>query len=163
MTQQMTQQEQTWQTSAPAKPEAHAKPQAERNTLQAMLRGLRHRCPNCGIGKLYTSYLKVADRCPNCGEELFHHRADDAPPYFVMLITGHVLVGSVLSLEKWISPPTWAYAVVLGPLVLLLVLTLLPRVKGALVGLQWALRMHGFDPEAAEMDDAGLRPVDSAS
>jgi uncharacterized protein (DUF983 family) len=27
-------------------------------------------------------------------------------------------------------------------------LWLLPRVKGALVGLQWALRMHGFDAAA---------------
>jgi hypothetical protein len=26
----------------------------------------------------------------------------------------------------------------------------LPSVKGALVGLQWALLMHGFDPDAKE-------------
>jgi hypothetical protein len=30
------------------------------------------------------------------------------------------------------------------PLIIGLSLWLLPRVKGALVGLQWALRMHGF-------------------
>jgi uncharacterized protein (DUF983 family) len=31
------------------------------------------------------------------------------------------------------------------PLVVVLSLTLLPAVKGAIVGLQWALRMHGFE------------------
>ena len=33
---------------------------------------------------------------------------------------------------------------------MILTLVLLPSVKGALVGLQWALRMHGFDPDAKE-------------
>lgn len=127
------------------------------------MRGLKHKCPHCGIGKLYTSYLKVTDRCANCGEQLHHHRADDAPPYFVMLIVGHVLVGAVLTIEQWISPATWLYAVVLGPLVMLLVLTMLPRVKGILVGLQWALRMHGFGDSAPEIDDGGLRPMDSSN
>jgi uncharacterized protein (DUF983 family) len=32
------------------------------------------------------------------------------------------------------------------PLTLIASLWLLPRVKGALVGLQWALYMHGFEP-----------------
>ena len=32
----------------------------------------------------------------------------------------------------------------------LLSLAVLPIIKGALVGLQWALLMHGFDPNAEE-------------
>ena len=31
------------------------------------------------------------------------------------------------------------------PLALLLTLVTLPRIKGAIVALQWALRMHGFE------------------
>ena len=49
--------------------------------MPALLNGLRCRCPKCGEGKLFRAYLKLADRCPNCGVELFHHRADDMPPY----------------------------------------------------------------------------------
>ena len=37
------------------------------------------------------------------------------------------------------------------PLTALMSLALLQPVKGAVVGLQWALRMHGFDDKAAEV------------
>lgn len=120
-----------------------AKP-AERDLQQAMLRGARCRCPACGEGALYKSYLKVADTCPSCGEELFHQRADDAPPYFTMLITGHVIVAGVMAVEEMYAPSLWVHMAIWTPLLLALTLFLLPRIKGALVGLQWALRMHGF-------------------
>ena len=55
------------------------------------------KCPACGKGAMFNAYLKVNDRCPACGEELHHHRADDAPPYFTMLIVGHIVVALVLA------------------------------------------------------------------
>jgi uncharacterized protein (DUF983 family) len=113
-----------------------------------MRRGLRQTCPACGEGRLFRAYLKVADACPTCGEELHHHRADDAPPYFTILIVGHVIVWGVLVLETAYAPATWVHMVIWLPLLVGLSLWFLPRVKGALVGLQWALRMHGFGGEA---------------
>ncbi|HVY42105.1 MAG TPA: DUF983 domain-containing protein [Hyphomicrobiaceae bacterium] len=115
-----------------------------RSVQQAMWRGAAERCPACGVGHLFRAYLKVVDRCPNCGEELHHHRADDAPPYFTILIVGHVVIAGVLWLEEVFAPAAWVQAAVWIPLTFLLTLALLPRIKGALVGLQWALRMHGF-------------------
>lgn len=115
-----------------------------RSAGQALLRGSMLRCPACGRGRLFGKYLKVADACSACGAEMHHHRADDAPPYFTILIIGHVLIGGVLSLEQAYAPPSWVHAVIWLPLGLVLCLTLLPVAKGALVGLQWALRMHGF-------------------
>ena len=32
-----------------------------------VLRGLVRRCPRCGGGKLFTSWLKMKPRCPRCG------------------------------------------------------------------------------------------------
>lgn len=123
-----------------------------RNVMQAMLRGFSQRCPNCGEGVLFWKYLKVQDVCPNCGEELHHNRTDDAPPYFTMLVVGHFVVGGVLSLERAFSPPTWVQLAIWLPLTLLASLWLLPRVKGSLIGLQWALYMHGFDgPHNADL------------
>ena len=133
---------------------------AQRETLPAMCRGVAHKCPACGRGKLYTSFLKVVNQCNECGEELFHHRADDAPPYFTMLITGHLLVAGALALERFASPPTWVHTAIWVPLTILFTIALLPRIKGALVGMQWALRMHGFAPAEQEIDDGGLRPHD---
>jgi uncharacterized protein (DUF983 family) len=99
---------------------------------------------------LYRSYLKVVDQCPNCGEALHHHRADDAPPYFTIVIVGHIVVGLVLAVEVAFRPPLWVHAALWLPLTVILALSILPLVKGALVGLQWALLMHGFDPDAKE-------------
>jgi uncharacterized protein (DUF983 family) len=111
----------------------------------AMRRGFMERCPNCGQGKLFRSYLKVNPRCPSCSEDLSHQRADDAPPYITMLIVGHVIVAGVLAAEDvFPQSPLWLDALIWLWLTLVLSLALLPRVKGALVGYQWALRMHGF-------------------
>jgi uncharacterized protein (DUF983 family) len=107
---------------------------------------MRLRCPHCGEGHLFRSYLKVADRCDACGEELFHHKADDMPPYLSILIVGHLIVGLMLHLELSYEIAPWVYVATMVPAALILPLLLLPSIKGAVVGLQWATRMHGFDP-----------------
>ena len=117
---------------------------SQRDTWRALRRGWRQRCPACGKGRIYGGFLKVNGACNVCGQELHHHRADDAPPYFTMLIVGHVVVGLVLSVEMHFHPQMWVHAVLWGPAVVLLSLYLLPRIKGALIAYQWALRMHGF-------------------
>jgi uncharacterized protein (DUF983 family) len=106
------------------------------------------RCPRCGKGAMFGSFLKVRDTCPVCGEELFHHKADDAPPYAVIFIVGHVVIAAMLSFEVAYAPPMWVHAAIWLPLTLIMALVLLQPVKGALVGLQWANRMHGFDTGA---------------
>ena len=118
-----------------------------RDAGTSIWRGLRGRCPHCGEGRMFSAYLKVADRCPTCGEELFHQRADDAPPYFTMFIVGHIVVAALLSVEIEYAPPLWLHAMLWIPLTIALSLWLLPRVKGAIVGLQWANHMHGFGAE----------------
>ncbi|MFV0366961.1 MAG: DUF983 domain-containing protein [Hyphomicrobiaceae bacterium] len=125
-----------------------------RDTQLALLRGARQKCPACGKGALFYAYLKVNDACPSCGEELHHHRADDAPPYFTMLITGHIVVGLMLSAAMYRDWPNWVHMALWPTMVIVMSLWLLPRVKGALVALQWALRMHGFSGQPDEIEIA---------
>ena len=129
-------------TPGAANPAPTAQP--PRSVRSAMLRGAFGRCPACGEGALNRAYLKVADQCGHCGQALHHHRADDAPAYFTMLVVGHVVVGGLLTVEQAFAPPTWVQLAIWLPLTLVLSLVLLPMIKGALIGLQWALRMHGF-------------------
>jgi uncharacterized protein (DUF983 family) len=120
-------------------------PTAPRDLGAAVRRGFVGRCPHCGEGRLFRAYLKVVDTCPVCGEDLHYQRADDAPPYITMLIVGHIVVAGVLAAEEaWPQSPMWLGAIVWIWLTFVLSLLLLPRVKGALVGYQWAMRMHGF-------------------
>jgi uncharacterized protein (DUF983 family) len=122
---------------------------ASRAVWPAMKRGLRQRCPSCGVGPLYRAYLKVVDVCTHCGTELHHQRADDAPPYITMFITGHLVIAALLAVERQFAPPEWVHLVIWLPITALLTLWLLPRVKGALIAIQWAAKMHGFDPTLA--------------
>ena len=125
-----------------------------RNVGQAVWNGMKLRCPHCGKGHLFSSYLKVADKCDVCGEELFHHRADDMPPYIAILIVGHLIVGVLLELQFHFEIEPWIYMATLVPAAVILPLIMLPSIKGGIVGLQWANRMHGFDPRNRHPDPA---------
>jgi uncharacterized protein (DUF983 family) len=117
----------------------------KRDVWTAMKRGFRSRCPRCGEGKLFRAFLKVDDHCSACGLDYTPHRADDLPAYLVIVIVGHIVVPMALSIETNFAPPVWLQLSIYLPLTLILSLLLLQPVKGAVVGFQWALRMHGFD------------------
>lgn len=119
-------------------------PPPERELKPALLRGWNCRCPNCGQGALFRSFLKVNDHCPRCQAELFHQRADDGPAYVTIIIVGHILAPVMLFLfANWDPNPIWT-AILLSLGCVALSLYLLPRLKGVFVGFQWAKRMHGF-------------------
>ncbi len=134
-----------------------------RSKRLSIMRGFKTKCPACGEGDIYRAYLKVQDKCPSCGEELHHHRADDAPPYFTIFIVAHIIGAGILWTEQTYAPPTWVHWMIWLPMVLILSLWLLPRVKGALIGLQWALRMHGFGgPDSDATDPSVAVPLAAA-
>ncbi len=125
-----------------------------RSPWNAMARGLRCRCPACGVGRAFNGYLTVVDRCEACGEDLSHQRADDAPPYFTILAVGHIIVPLILIVETTFELSNFANLAIWLPLTLFLTLALLRPIKGAVVGLQWALYMHGFDPDHVPEEEA---------
>jgi uncharacterized protein (DUF983 family) len=86
--------------------------------------------------------------CGRCGEDLSHQRSDDAPPYFTMVIVGHIVVPIMLAVALNTSWSNFTHLAIWLPLTLILTLVLLRPVKGATIGLQWALYMHGFDGSA---------------
>jgi uncharacterized protein (DUF983 family) len=127
----------------------------KRDVWTSIKRGLRGRCPRCGQGKLFCAYLKVAPNCSVCGLDFTPHRADDLPAYLVIVIVGHIVVPTALIIETDYSPPVWLQLSIYLPLTLVLSLALLQPVKGAVVGMQWALKMHGFDDNPPD----GIPPV----
>src|SRR5215472_9378076 len=116
-------------------------PAAKIPLLQAMWRGLQRRCPRCGEGRLFAGYIAPAASCGSCALELARYRADDAPAYFTILIVGHIVVPLMLALETARHPPAELQLAIWLPATLLLTLAMLPRIKGALIGLLWS---HGM-------------------
>ncbi len=48
-------------------------------------------------GRLFKAFLKPVDDLRSvCGEEIDHHRADDLPPYLVITIVGHLVLGGYM-------------------------------------------------------------------
>lgn len=116
----------------------------DRPTKPAMRLGFRRKCPNCGEGDLFASYLKVADHCDVCGEDFHHHRADDGPAYLTILVVGHLMALMMHFGWSMFRPDPLVLATVLTIVCVALSLYLLPRLKGMIVAIQWARRMHGF-------------------
>jgi uncharacterized protein (DUF983 family) len=117
---------------------------APRDRWQAISRGLQCRCPACGQGRLFGKFLKPVAQCANCGEDFTAQRADDFPPYLVILILGHVLAPIAVAVEINYHPPMWAFALSASLIVIALALLMLQPVKGGVIALQWAGRMGDF-------------------
>ena len=115
------------------------------NVRTAMLRGLRGRCPHCGTGRLFYRYLKVSPACEACGIDLDRYPSDDGPAYFTILLVGHLIIIPILLMPiVWQAPPAIIVPAVVVPLIAL-TLIILPRTKGAVIGLLYALKVHRQD------------------
>lgn len=84
-----------------------------------------------------------------CGHDLAAYHADDGPAYFTILIVGHLVLAPILLLDFLIKASAW----VVIPSVLLgltaVVLLILPRIKGAFIGVLWATKANHGDNLAA--------------
>lgn len=96
---------------------------------------------------MFASYLKPIGACASCGEAYGQIRTDDAAPWLTILIVGHIIGPLIVVAEKNFQPEAWQQVAIFIPATLLLSLLLLPRAKGALLGLMWALRLRGDETQ----------------
>ena len=94
-------------------------------------------------------YLRVRDHCAHCNEPLHHHRADDGPAWLTILIVSKLVMSLYLAVWKAFEPSPLVMIALCWTVALGMSLWLLPRIKGAMVALQWSRRMHGFDRSEA--------------
>ena len=118
--------------------------------LLGLRRGLRRRCPNCAGGHLFKGYVKVLSPCSACGHDNAQYRADDAGPYFTILLVGHLCIGPMLIFPFIWKSPIWLVLGTTLPAVMILTLLLLPVVKGAVIGAQWGMKAGRRAPPVAE-------------
>ncbi len=89
--------------------------------------------------------VKIADRCTVCGEPYGHFRTDDAAPWLAILIVGHITVPIILICERNFKLPMWLALATYLPLIVGLTLVLLPRCKGVIAALMWAMKAEGSE------------------
>ena len=129
-----------------------AMPEIVHPLFRSVRRGLSHRCPACGQGRMFGRYLKIEPSCSNCGHELARYPADDGPAYLTILLVGHLIIAPMLIFPVvWRTDPLISLPIILGSLSVVTLLAL-PRIKGGWVGLMYALqvtdrehRMHTAD------------------
>jgi uncharacterized protein (DUF983 family) len=115
------------------------------STPTALVRGMFGRCPRCGQGRLLQHYIKLVDRCSVCGEPYGHFRTDDAAPWLTILVVGHMTVPMVLVCEINFQLPMWLAFAIYLPLIVGLAAIMLPRCKGLLAALMWAMKAEGSE------------------
>lgn len=121
-----------------------ASAEGDRPLWPALRRGYARRCPNCGSGPLLKGYLKLRQTCTVCQEDLSPARADDGPAYLTILIVGHLMAPLLHIAFTTFRPEPLVLFTIFAIGCITLSLYLLPRLKGAIVGFQWARMMHGF-------------------
>lgn len=103
----------------------------------AVAAGVRGRCPNCGRGKLFSRYLRLAESCASCGADFTMADVGDGAAVFVILIVGALAVPAAFIAQFALGWHPLASAALAGALTLALSLVLLPVAKGVLFALQW--------------------------
>ncbi len=107
-----------------------------------VLRGMVGRCPCCGEGALFISYLKPIQNCSVCAESFGHVRADDGPAWLTIILVGHILGPLMLWMLPNVAWSEWTIAAFLLSLTLTLSLLILPRAKGFFIGLIWRQKLN---------------------
>ncbi|WP_425905524.1 DUF983 domain-containing protein [Nitrobacter sp. TKz-YC02] len=111
----------------------------------AIVRAVSGRCPACGGGKFFKSYLRQVDRCSVCGESFGQIHADDGPAWLTIGIVGHVVVPILLFTETNYNSPFWISMTVWPLTALALTLTILPRAKALFIAAIWAMKAPGIE------------------
>ena len=103
----------------------------------ALAAGVLGRCPNCGKGRLFQGFLKVAPRCEACGYDLAKADSGDGPAVFVILIGGFLAAFGALFTEMALNPPVWVLLAVWLPATIAICLALLRPMKGLMLAAQF--------------------------
>jgi len=124
-------------------------------TSNPFVAGLACRCPNCGRGRLFEGFLRVAERCEACGFDLRAADSGDGPAVFIILIVGFVACFGMLFTEIAYRPPIWVELSVWPLVGAVLCLALLRPAKGLMLAMQF----HNRASEAGGGDVASSEPV----
>lgn len=104
--------------------------------LSVFSTGLKGRCPRCGEGRLFRSYMKPVKSCAICGLDMRFAEEGDGPAVFAILILGFAIAGTALMMEYRFHPPIWVHIIVWIPVTIILGTWFLKILKGIMIAIQ---------------------------
>lgn len=117
----------------------------EKKLLSVLWKGLKKRCPQCGLGKLFKNWFSLNEKCSYCNCE-FQLREDDT--YFFMYMSTGFLTGLFIVSMFFVVPTNIRF----GKLILLLLSLLFfilthPFRKGLAVAIDYYVDSHCEHPK----------------
>ena len=124
----------------------------DRGYLKAVVSGFMGRCPNCQSGRLFDGYATLKQTCDVCQTNLSDFRADDGPAYVTICIVGLIIGPLLFVVDSWMPPSPLIQLAFWLPVTLAMIVVILPRAKGVLVNMGWALSLK-HDAHGRSTDD----------
>jgi uncharacterized protein (DUF983 family) len=115
-------------------------------------RGLRKKCPQCGAGPLYKSWIKLHERCPVCGLQYLPNQGDLWGP---LLFLDRVLfiIPMIVCVYFGIWNPNWIFLTIFGGGMISLLIFTLPNRNGMSLAVDYLIRR-----KAGDLADENLPP-----
>mgnify|MGYP002084296995 CR=1 FL=1 len=117
---------------------------SEEQNVSIAYASLRARCPRCGKGALYSSFLTIAETCLTCGLSFKEHEQGDGPAFFCICIIGSFTAMFAAIVEVMFEPPYWLHAAIWIPLIIVSSVLGIRAMKAALIALQYKFRNEDF-------------------
>ena len=108
--------------------------------LSPFATGIRGRCPRCGRGRLFESFLTLAPECEVCGLNYAFADPADGPAFFVICFACVPAVLFAVWLEVAYEVPYWVHLVTSLPVLLLTCIPPLRPLKGWLIASQYVYK-----------------------
>jgi uncharacterized protein (DUF983 family) len=106
------------------------------------------RCPRCGEGAIYESFLTFKEHCPVCQLPIAKNDNGDGPAVFLIFILGFALVPLALLVAMNVDWPLWLHGVIWGVVVMVLTVGMLRPAKALTLALQYRHRKEVFDEKS---------------
>ena len=114
-----------------------AAPRRGRRRLPPVQTGLAGRCPDCGEGRLFKSFLSFVDSCAACGADFTNEDAGDGPAVFVIFIVGIFIIPMALGFHMILDPPLAVTFILWGLIIIAVCLWLLRLMRGIMFNIAW--------------------------
>jgi uncharacterized protein (DUF983 family) len=113
-------------------------PRSAPNFTLGIRRGIARKCPACGIGRLFSGYLKVIPVCSACKNDNEQYPSDDFAPYVTIFLVLHIMVPILFSADRAFNLPMWLEMTLALVIFAVVMLAMLPFVKGGVIGFAWS-------------------------